>query len=71
LAQVYAAVAWYYDHQQEMDAEIEHQGQRLAALRGEAAPTAGSRALSRLGGSLEVRPTRQPIIRRACRNSPR
>ncbi|HVR37413.1 MAG TPA: DUF433 domain-containing protein [Methylomirabilota bacterium] len=33
LAQVYAALAWYYDHQQEMDAEIERQGDRLEALR--------------------------------------
>jgi len=33
LAQVYAALAWYYDYQPEMDAEIERQGERLAALR--------------------------------------
>jgi uncharacterized protein (DUF433 family) len=33
LAQVYAALAWYYDHQAEMDAEIERQTQRLGALR--------------------------------------
>src|SRR5712691_11598440 len=33
LAQVYAALAWYYDHQTEMDAEIERQGERLQAMR--------------------------------------
>ena len=33
LAQVYAALAWYYDNQAEMDAEIEQQAQRLSALR--------------------------------------
>jgi uncharacterized protein (DUF433 family) len=33
LAQVYAALAWYYDHQIEMDAEIEQQDERIRALR--------------------------------------
>lgn len=33
LAQVYAALAWYYDHQSEMDAEIERQSERLNSLR--------------------------------------
>ena len=33
LAQVYAALAWYYDHQADMDAEIERQGERLDAMR--------------------------------------
>src|SRR6266516_4435929 len=32
LAQVYAALAWYYDHQPEMDTEIERQGERLEAM---------------------------------------
>jgi len=32
LAQVYAALAWYYDHQAELDAEIEGQSDRLQAL---------------------------------------
>jgi uncharacterized protein (DUF433 family) len=36
LAQVYAALAWYYDNQAEMDVEIEQQSQRLSALREEA-----------------------------------
>ena len=33
LAQVYAALAWYYDHQVELDAEIEQQDERIRALR--------------------------------------
>ena len=33
LAQVYAALAWYYDHQSEMDAELERQDERIRALR--------------------------------------
>ncbi|MCW5551084.1 MAG: DUF433 domain-containing protein [Verrucomicrobiae bacterium] len=33
LAQVYAALAWYYGHQPELDAEIERQDERLATLR--------------------------------------
>ncbi|MBI4662230.1 MAG: DUF433 domain-containing protein [Verrucomicrobia bacterium] len=39
LAQVYAALAWYYDHQTELDAEIERQDERLRALRAAAAPS--------------------------------
>jgi hypothetical protein len=39
LAQVYAALAWYYDHQAELDAEIERQDERLRALRAAAAPS--------------------------------
>jgi uncharacterized protein (DUF433 family) len=33
LAQVYAALAWYYDHQTEMDEEVERQDERIGALR--------------------------------------
>ena len=40
LAQVYAALAWYYDHQPEMDHEIELQDQRIQALRETAKPSA-------------------------------
>jgi uncharacterized protein (DUF433 family) len=48
LAQVYAALAWYYDHQAEMDVEIERQGDRLKALRAAAPPSAlAQRALRR------------------------
>lgn len=39
LAQVYAALAWYYDHQPEMDQEIEQQGERIRQLREQAAPS--------------------------------
>jgi len=39
LAQVYAALAWYYDHQAEMDAEIEQQSERLETLRATAQPS--------------------------------
>ena len=33
LAQVYGALAWYYDHQTQMDSEIEGQEERIRALR--------------------------------------
>ena len=46
LAQVYAALAWYYDHQPEMDAEIAHQDERIQALRDAAAPSPLQRRLA-------------------------
>ncbi len=33
LAKIYAALAYYYDHQSEMDAEIERQVKNVATLR--------------------------------------
>ena len=33
LARVYAALAWYYDHQTEMDSELDRQDDRIRALR--------------------------------------
>src|SRR5438552_18018516 len=45
LAQVYAALAWYYDHQAEMDREIESQGERIGELREAAAPSPLQRRL--------------------------
>ena len=33
LARVYAALAWYYDHQTEMDSELDRQDGRIRALR--------------------------------------
>jgi len=39
LAQVYAALAWYYDHQAALDAEIERQAEHLAVLRASAKPS--------------------------------
>jgi uncharacterized protein (DUF433 family) len=48
LAQVYAALAWYYDHQDELDVEIERQSERLQALRASAKPSSlAKRALLR------------------------
>jgi len=46
LAQVYAALAWYYDHQAAMDAEIEQQEERLHALQAAAAPSSRQRRLA-------------------------
>lgn len=48
LAQVYAALAWYYDHQSEMDAEIAQQDERIQALRDAAAPSPLQRHLTAL-----------------------
>ena len=49
LAQVYAALAWYYDHQTEMDAEIDRQRDRVEALRAAAPPSALARRALRRG----------------------
>lgn len=49
LAQVYAALAWYYDHQPELDAEIERQGERLRALRVASPPSPLARRALRRG----------------------
>ena len=46
LAQVYAALAWYYDRQAEMDAEIERQDERLRSLRAASAPSPLQRRLA-------------------------
>src|SRR5437763_16518904 len=40
LAQVYAALAWYYDHQAEMDGAIEQQEEGIRALRAASRPSA-------------------------------
>src|SRR6266851_4370470 len=52
LAQVYAALAWYYDHQVEMDAEIERQDERIRALRAASKPSSLQQRLAgrRRGG---------------------
>ena len=39
LAQVCAALAWYYDHQSEMDSKIEQQNERIRALRPASPPS--------------------------------
>src|SRR2546428_13808622 len=46
LSQVYAALAWYYDHQAETDAEMARQDERVQALRDTAAPSPLQRRLS-------------------------
>ncbi len=51
LAQVYAALAWYYDHQAEMDAEIQRQDERVEALRDAAQPSLLQRRLAASRGS--------------------
>jgi uncharacterized protein (DUF433 family) len=50
-AQAYAALAWYYDHQPDMDAEIARQDERIQTLRDAAAPSPlqRRRAASRRG----------------------
>lgn len=48
LAQVYAALAWYYDHQAAMDAEIEQQDERVRALRAANPPSQLQRRLAAL-----------------------
>ena len=52
LAQVYAALAWYYDHQTEMDGEIERQDERIRALRVAGGPSSLQQRLAaqRRGG---------------------
>lgn len=37
LAQIHAALSWYYDHQSEMDAEIDRDTREIARLRASAA----------------------------------
>ena len=49
LAQVYAALAWYYDHQTELDAEIERQDERLQAMRASAKDSPLARRALRRG----------------------
>lgn len=39
LAQIYAALAYYHDHQEALDAEIERRYQEAEALRKKAAPS--------------------------------
>jgi uncharacterized protein (DUF433 family) len=48
LAQVYAALAWYYDRQAELDAAIEQQGERLCAFRATPPPVPAATPAGRL-----------------------
>lgn len=45
LAQIYAALAWYYDHQAEMDAEIAEQDERIQKLQSKVTPSSLQRRL--------------------------
>jgi uncharacterized protein (DUF433 family) len=49
MAQIYSALAYYYDHQEEMDAEIAEQIRRTDALTQQAHETPGRRRLRELG----------------------
>lgn len=60
LAQVYAALAWYYDHQFELDAEIERQDERIRALRAASGPSSLQR---RLAAGRRSGPDHLPLIR--------
>ena len=49
LADVYAALAYYYDHQPELDARIEQDFQEAERMRAEAGPSAIADKLRALG----------------------
>jgi uncharacterized protein (DUF433 family) len=46
LAQIYGALAWYYDHQTQMDSEIEGQEKRIRTLRASSKPSALQRRVA-------------------------
>lgn len=49
MAQLHAAMSYYYDHQDEMDAEIERQRREVDALAAAAQDSPGRRRLRNLG----------------------
>jgi uncharacterized protein (DUF433 family) len=49
LGQVHSALAYYYDHKEAMDREIEERHERVARLRAEAAESPGRRKLREQG----------------------
>jgi uncharacterized protein (DUF433 family) len=49
LAQIYAALAWYYAHREEMDADIQRQVQHFDQLRSQTLDSPGRQRLRRLG----------------------
>jgi uncharacterized protein (DUF433 family) len=49
LAQIHAALAYYYDNQAEFDAEIERQGKEVAALRALTMDSPGRKKLRDMG----------------------
>ena len=49
MAQIHAALSYYYDHQAEFDAEIERQQKEVEALRAQSLDSPGRRKLRALG----------------------
>ena len=49
LAQIHAALAYYYDHQKEFDAEIDRQVREVEQLRAQSLDSPGRRRLRALG----------------------
>lgn len=49
LAQIHAALAWYYDHQAEMDAEIQRQVDEFDKLRAQSLDSPGRQRLRAMG----------------------
>ena len=49
LAQIHAALSYYYDHQPEFDAEIQRQLEEVRSLRAQAGDTPGRLRLGALG----------------------
>ena len=49
LAQIHSALAWYSDHQAEMDAEIQRQVREFDALRAQSLDSPGRQRLRSLG----------------------
>jgi uncharacterized protein (DUF433 family) len=49
LARIHAALAYYYDHQAELDAQIQNEHAEFDAERLKAAPTPGREKLRKLG----------------------
>lgn len=49
LAQIHAALAYYYDHQKEFDEDIERQAKEYEGLRGQALDSPGRRRLQKQG----------------------
>lgn len=49
LAQIHAALTWYYDHQQQFDEEIDRQYERARQLRAATLDSPGRRKLKALG----------------------
>jgi uncharacterized protein (DUF433 family) len=53
ISRIYAALAYYYDHQAELDAEIARESREITALRDQAIATAGQPAQAELQRRLD------------------